>query len=78
MLVDLNNTCFSSNILHLRKRYHLSRRTLASLAGISLRTLCQIEQNRNPPVVDYAVASRFREIFGLPLEILFHEEKPSP
>ena len=74
MLIDLNNTYFSGNIRYLRKRFHLSRRALAALAGISPRELRRIEKAKVS--VDYAVAARFRDIFGLPMEVLFHEKSP--
>ena len=74
MLIDLNNTYFSGNIRYLRRRFHLSRRALSALAGISPRELRRIENAKVP--VEYAVASRFREIFGLSMEVLFHEKSP--
>lgn len=76
MLIDLNNTYLPGNIRYLRRRFHLSRRDLATLAGISLIDLCRIEKKDNIPV-DYTVAVRFSEIFGLSIEMLFHKKNPS-
>ena len=75
MLIDLNNTYLPGNIRYLRRRFHLSRRALAALAGIPLRELRQME-GKAPPPVDYAVAVRFCEIFGLSMELLFHKKNP--
>ena len=76
MLIDLNNTYLPGNIRYLRRRFHLSRRALAALAGISLLDLCRMEKKGDKPV-DYTVATRFSEIFGLSIEMLFNKKNPS-
>lgn len=78
MLIDLNNTNFCKNIRYLRKKNYLSQRALAELSGISLWMLRRIEEASDPPAVEDRVVKRFREIFGLSVETLFHARFPAP
>ena len=74
MMIDATSTYLSSNIRHLRQKHRLSRRALASLAGISIRSLDGIEQPNPYCEVSDVSALRFCSIFGLPVEVLFHSD----
>ena len=72
MIIEISIPTFGRNINYLRKKYHLSRRALAALVGISIRLLNRIEQAEPELRLHHDALIRFRDIFSIPLEDLIH------
>ena len=66
MLIEMSNTILGKNILFLRKKYHISRRGLSCLIGISIYTLKDWEEERMIPIIDYNQLKRLSEVFNIP------------
>lgn len=68
MIIEYNKNYHpvGRNVRRLRRKYHLSRRALAALAGVSPKYLRRLEAGRLPPTMDSALALRLAEIFPLP------------
>ena len=74
MIVEISLPTFGRNVRYLRKKYHLSRRALAALTGISTRQLARIEGEETELQLSHDTLVRFREIFAIPLEDIIHAD----
>ena len=82
MLIEFPDTMLGRNILYLRKKYHLSRKALSCLTGISIYTLKDWETEKVRPVIYPEQLKRICAIFNISGDRLVHNflesEKPSP
>lgn len=62
------------NIRYLRRRFRLSRRSLAMLLGVSPQTLRRIERAKTPFELDAPVCSRILQVFDVEAETLIRED----
>ena len=60
-----NTEIFVNNLCFLRKKYAMSRRTLASLTGISLPILRMIERREVQPRLSQPLVERLCRIFDV-------------
>ena len=72
MIINLGSEHFPKNLIYLRKKYALSRKSLAKLIGIPENRLCAIEKGLCYPEVDIAVLNRLCQIFQLTADDLSH------
>lgn len=61
---------FSQNIVWLRKRYCLSKKAMARLLQISVRSLTRIEQGNFPPRVTVEIFFHVEDHFGIPPQVI--------
>ena len=73
MLIEMGDTTLGRNILFLRKKYHISRRGLSCLTGISIYTLKDWEEERVCPVISQEQLKRISEVFNIPTHQLVHK-----
>lgn len=70
MGVSRESQFFCSNIRFLRKKYHLSKKSMAMLVGISLRSLGLIESGIMPDRVTADALIRLHRVFDLSVDAL--------
>lgn len=70
MIIEMSGDTFAKNLVYLRKKYGLSRRTLGKLVGISPLALENIEKGINRPAVRLEVFQRLCEVFHLDSDTL--------
>ena len=63
MIIYIGGDFFGKNLVYLRKKYRISRRAVAKLAGISAYTLEGIEKGVLYPELKAEVFQRLCEIF---------------
>ena len=59
--------CLSHNILYLRKSNHISKREMAEILGIGIKTLTKLEQGVLPARLSVEVLFRIKDHFGVSL-----------
>ena len=57
----------SHNVLYLRKKHKITKKEMAEILGIGIKTLNKIEQGLLPPTLSVEVLFSIREHFGIPL-----------
>ena len=72
MLIEYPDTVLGRNLLFLRKKYHLSRKALSKLTGISVYTLKDWEEEKIAPVIQWEQLKRISVIFDISTERLVH------
>ena len=71
MLVNIDSSgFFSDNLIYLRKKYCLTRRSLAKLTGINEYTLKGIEDGTLPKVLNHVQLKRICQVLDVKLEVL--------
>lgn len=68
MLIETGDRVCIQNIQFLRKKYSMSRKSLAKLIGISEQKLRSLEEEPIPTVFTYQQLTRISQIFDLPME----------
>ena len=74
MLIEMSDTMLGRNMLFLRRKYHISRKGLSCLTGISVYTLKDWEEERVIPVIQWEQLNRISEVFNIPGEDLVHKD----
>ena len=59
----------SHNVLYLRKKNNITKRGMAKIMGIGIKTLNKIEKGLLPPRLSVEVLFRIRDYFGIPLSV---------
>lgn len=57
----------SHNVLYLRKTHNITKKEMAKILGVGIKTLSKIEQGLLPPRLSVEVLFRIRDYFGIPL-----------
>lgn len=57
----------SHNVLYLRKTHNITKKEMAKILGIGIKTLSKIEQGILPPRLSVEVLFRIRDYFGISL-----------
>lgn len=64
---------FMENIAHLRKQYGLSKKEMAEILGIGVKTLDKIERGELPKRISTHVIFRIQDHFCIPPSKQFHK-----
>lgn len=59
----------SHNVLYLRKTHNITKKEMAKILGVGIKTLSKIEQGLLPPRLSVEVLFRIRDYFGIPLSV---------
>ena len=64
----------SHNILYLRKRHNITKKEMAKILGIGIKTLNKIEQGILPPKTSVEILFKIHNHFGIPLSFLISKK----
>ena len=60
----------SHNVLYLRETHNITKKEMAKILGIGIKSLNKIERGLLPPKLSVRVLFRIRDRFGIPLSLL--------
>ena len=78
MLIEVNGSSCIENIRYLRKKYAVSRRALAKLAGMSEITLRMLEEGTIAPIFRNRELKRMCSVFDVSLEDFIEKDLSEP